>query len=85
MLRKKNQTTKKKKEKQNYLEEVITSHARFTRHTSRDDNSMCALEGFVHGLLAVACNSRTGVDVREICGDSGGVDDVVKSEVGDEF
>ena len=46
---------------------------------------MCVLEGLVHGILTVACNSRTGVDVREICSDSGGVDDVVEGEVGDVF
>lgn len=69
-----------------YLEEIISGHSRLTGNTSRDYDSVGALEGFCQGILAnMPCYFRGSVDVRQICGHSGSIDDIVQSQVRDQI
>ena len=73
-------------EKNIYLEEVIAGHAWLARHSSWDHHRMSAFEGFSQRILAsVSRHFGGGVDVREICCDASGMDNIVKCQVGDDF
>ena len=67
-----------------YLEKIVTGHARLARNTGGDDDGVGILQGSIHLALAVSGHSGLCVDVREIGSDAGGVDDIVKSQIGDQ-
>ena len=65
-----------------YLEEIITGHAWLARDTGRDHDSMSSSQGLGQRVFSnMSCYFRGSVDVGEIGGDSGRIDDIVQGQV----
>lgn len=69
-----------------YVEKVVTGHSRLTGDTGGDDDNVGVLERLSKATIGrkVASHDGGGVDVRKIGSNTDSVDDIVKSEVGDE-
>ena len=66
------------------VEEIVTGHSGLAGDSGGDDDGGAALESGGNVLLGVALDASRRVDVGQVSGDSGDVDDVVESEVSDE-
>lgn len=62
------------------VEEVITGHSRLAGDTSRDHDNLDALESLCKFLSRVADDFAGGVDMADVCCDTGCATDVVEAE-----
>jgi hypothetical protein len=63
--------------------EVYSTHSRLPGHTSRNNNNICTLQGLCEAVIGrqIALNLGGRSDVREIGSDTGGVDNIEKTEL----
>jgi len=67
------------------VEEIITGHTGLSGDTSRDYNNIRSLQSFSPMLFTrIPTHLRSGVDVANIGGNTGGASDIVEGELRDE-
>lgn len=66
------------------VEQVIASHARLPGHTSGNHNNVDTGDSLLQLRIAdESLDSTGGVDVRQVSGNTGSVDDIVEGKAGD--